>query len=118
MVWRNEIGFEFMLWELILIGLGFAIGDILMKNWIAYGASFRNVSLIIYLFALIVYGLSFTAYAYQLRTTNFSIATIAPILVNIVIITLVSFLYYKEGLSLYQGIGIFLAIVSIILFSK
>ncbi|MBI5798818.1 MAG: hypothetical protein HZB10_02715 [Candidatus Yonathbacteria bacterium] len=107
-----------MIWKLILVGLGLVTGDLLMKNWIIGGASFKNWSLAIYLLALVFYGGSLTAYAYQLRTMNFGIATIVPILVNVVVVALISFFYYKEALSLYQSIGILLAVVAVILFSK
>jgi len=107
-----------MLWKLILVGLGFALGDVLMKSWTISGASFKNISLLIYLSALVVFGASYTTYAYQLSKMNFGIATITPILVNIVAISLLSFFFYKEGLSSYQSAGIVLALVSIVLFSK
>ena len=106
-----------MLWKLLLIGLGMVLGDILMKNWIISGGFFRGVPLIIYISAIIVYGISLTGYAYQLRTMNFGIATITPILVNIATISLISFFYYKEVLSVYKVIGILFAFTSIILFS-
>lgn len=106
-----------MLWKLILIGLGMVLGDILMKNWIISGAMFRNSSLIFFIFALLVYGISLTGYAYQLRTMNFGIATITPILVNIVTIALISFFYYKEMLSMYKIFGMLFAFTAVLLFS-
>src|ERR1035437_6939243 len=107
-----------MLWKLILVGVGLTIGDVLMKQWMLGGASFKKLMFVLYLSALIVYGASLTLEAFQLRTTNLSIAVITPILVNIVAISLLSFFYYKEGLSVYQSVGIGLALISIILFSK
>lgn len=107
-----------MLWELILVGGGLVVGDLLMKNWIVGGASYKNTSVVIYLAALVVYGGSLTLYAYQLRTVNFGIATIVPVLINIIVVALISFFYYKDALSIYQGIGILLSIAAILLFSK
>lgn len=107
-----------MMWKLIIVGIGLVVGDLLMKNWIIAGASFKNLSVAIYLSALIVYSGSLTLYAYQLRTMNFGIATIVPILINIVVVALISFFYYKEALSLSQSIGIFLAVGAVILFSR
>ncbi len=107
-----------MLWKLILVGLGLTTGDIFMKQWMLGGASFKNASFVLYLSALVVYGMSLTLYAYQLRTMNFGIATITPVLTNIVAVSFLSFFYYKEGLSVYQSVGIGLALVSIVLFSK
>ena len=107
-----------MLWKLILVGMGLTIGDVLMKQWMLGGASFKKAMFILYISALIVYGASLTLEAFQLRTMNLSIAVITPILINIVAISLLSFFYYKEGLSIYQSAGIGLAVVSIVLFSK
>ena len=107
-----------MLWKLILVGVGLTIGDVLMKQWMLGGASFKKVMLVLYLSALVVYCASLTLEAFQLRTTNLSIAVITPILINIIAISLLSFFYYKEGLSLYQSAGIGLAVVSIVLFAK
>lgn len=98
--------------------MGLVTGNLLMKNWIISGASFKNLSLVVYLSALVIYGGSLTAYAYQLRTMNFGIATIVPVLVNVVVVALISFFYYKEVLSVYQSIGILFAIVAIVLFSR
>lgn len=89
-----------------------------MKQWMLGGASFKNTSLLMYLSALVVYGTSLTLYAYQLRTMNFGVATITPVLTNIVSVSLLSFFYYRGGLSFYQSIGTALALVSILLFSK
>lgn len=106
-----------MLWKFILIGLGMTCGDVLMKQWVISGASLKDSSILIYFLALVVYGASLTTYAYQLFTTNISIATITPILVNVIIISLLSFFYYKESISAYQGVGILLAFCAIALFS-
>ena len=107
-----------MLWKLLLVGLGLTTGDVLMKQWMLGGASFKNASFSLYLSALAIYGVSLTLYAYQLRTTNFGIATITPILTNIIAVSLLSFFYYKESLSSYQSAGIALAFIAIVLFSK
>lgn len=107
-----------MLWKLILVGLGLVTGDLLMKHWIVSGASFRNLPLAVYLSALVVYCGSLTAYAYQLRTMNFGIATIIPILINVIVVALISFFYYKEAISIYQSLGILLAVIAIVSFSK
>lgn len=107
-----------MLWKLVVVGLGLVAGDVLMKKWSISGETFRDLSVVFYILGVAVYGASFTLYAYQLRTVNFGIATIVPILINIIVVALISFFYYKEALSIYQGIGIFLAIFAVILFSK
>lgn len=107
-----------MMWKLIVVGIGLVAGDLLMKNWSISGASFRDLSVLFYILGVVAYGASFTLYAYQLRTMNFGIATIVPILINIVVVALISFFYYKEALSFSQSIGIFLAVAAVILFSR
>lgn len=107
-----------MLWKLIIVGLGLVAGDLFMKKWSISGESFKDLSIIFYILGVVIYGVSLTLYAYQLRTVNFGIATIVPILINLVVIALISFFYYKEVLSIYEVTGIFLAIIAVILFSK
>lgn len=107
-----------MLWKLILVGFGMVVGDVFMKQWMLTGASYKVPFVVLYLAALSSYGVSLTVYAYQLRTMHFGIATITPILVNIITISLISYFFYKEGLTLSQGTGILLAIVALILFSR
>ena len=93
-----------MLWKLILIGFGFAAGDVLFKQWMLGGASFKKVGLLLYFAALIFFWASLTTQAFQLRTTNLSIAVVTPILVNIIAVSLMSYFYYREGLSVYQAV--------------
>lgn len=107
-----------MLWKLILIGLGFAAGDVLLKQWMLGGASFKKVGLFLYFAALILFWVSLTTQAFQLRAINLSIAVITPVLVNIVAVSLLSYFYYRESLSAYQFAGIILSLVAIVLFSK
>ncbi len=104
-----------MLVKLILVGLGMVLGDILMKTWIVSGGGFKNSSIIYFILALVIYGVSLTGYAYQLKTTNFGIATSVPILINVVTVALISFFYFKEVLSLLQIVGIIFACISIVL---
>ena len=82
------------------------------------GASFKKIGLILYFVALALFWVSLTAQASQLRAVNLSIAVVTPILTNIVAVSLISFFYYKESLSVYQFAGIILSLIAIILFSK
>jgi uncharacterized protein (DUF486 family) len=105
-----------MILKFILIGLGMVLGDLLMKTWSNYNYSLQGLSLIIYLSALLTYGTALTYYGHQLQTTNFSIATTLPIILNIIIIAALTIFYYKEPLSLNALLGTALALLSIVFF--
>ncbi len=106
-----------MVW-FILIGIGLAVGDLLMNHWADNGSRFTNQMVFFYLFALVVYVASLTLYAYQLKTTQLSIATIVPVLVNITLIFTISTFYFHEKVNAYQLIGISLALVAIVFLSR
>lgn len=108
---------EIMIWFLI-IGIGLAIGDVLMNHWADSGSRFVEQKLFVYLLALVVYISSLTLYAYQLKTNPLSVATITPMLINVTIIFLVSVFYFHEKITGYQLIGIILAILAIFFLHK
>lgn len=101
----------------IIIGLGLALGDVIMKYWIVSGAHYSGIGLMFYVLALGVYSMSLTLFAYQLRTTPFSIATILPILINIVAVFLLSQLFYHKSITGRQFIGVAMALVAIFFLS-
>lgn len=102
----------------IIIGVGLAIGDVLMNHWADGGSRYHGSSLAIYIAAVIVYTASLTLYAYQLKTTQLSIATIIPVLINVGIVFAVSAFYLHEKVSAYQYTGIFLALMALIFLSR
>lgn len=104
-----------MLIKFILIGIGMVIGDVFMKIWSNQQYSLNGLGLVYVTSALIVYSASLTYYGLQLRTTNFSIATILPIVINILIVLLITFFYYHEPLSIKQWIGVLLGFCAVIL---
>ena len=106
-----------MIW-FIFIGIGMALGDVLMKQWIVNGAEFRGMPLVYYVSALIVYCTSLTLFAYQLRVTPLSIAAILPILINIIVIFCIGLTFYNEKLSYYQLAGVGISLVALFFLSK
>jgi drug/metabolite transporter (DMT)-like permease len=102
----------------IIIGIGLALGDVLMNHWADGGSRFQGSSLAIYLIALVVYIASLTLYAYQLKTTQLSVATIIPVLINVAIVFAVSTFYLHEKVSAYQYTGIFLALMALVFLSR
>lgn len=103
-----------MLLNFILIGLGMVLGDVFMKSWSNQNFSLHGWPIFLYIFALCSYIASLTFYGLQLRVNNFSIATTLPIIINVLVVAILTVVYYKEPLSLKAGIGILLAITSII----
>ena len=106
-----------MIW-FILVGIGLSLGDVLMNHWADNGSRFSGQLFFIYLLALIIYGASLTLYAYQLKTTQLSIATIIPVLINVAIVFTVSTFFLHEKINAYQLIGISLALVAIVFLSR
>lgn len=106
-----------MIWFL-LIGIGLSLGDVLMNHWADNDSRFSGQPLFVYLLALLIYCASLTLYAYQLKTTQLSIATIIPVLVNVAIVFTVSTFYLHEKINTFQLIGISLALVAIVFLSR
>ena len=106
-----------MLWFL-LIGVGLSLGDMIMNHWADGGSRFVGSWLFLYVLALVVYCASLTLYAYQLKTTQLSIATIIPILINVAIVFTYSTFYLQEKVNTYQLIGVSLALVAIVFLSR
>lgn len=104
-----------MLAKFILIGIGMVMGDVFMKNWSNHFYDLRGVGLVYLISALLFYSASLTYYGLQLRSTNFGIATILPIVINILIVLLITIFYYQEPLSIKQWLGVFLGFCAIFL---
>lgn len=84
------------------------IGDVVMKTWIVSG---RKTVFIIGLLIYLV-GLVFLAESY--KGEKIPVASIIFVVLNVVILTLVSWLYFKESLNSLQIIGILLGITSVV----
>ncbi len=104
-----------MLIKFILIGIGMALGGVFMKNWANQQYSLQGIGLLFLSSALLSYSASLTYYGLQLRSTNFSIATILPIVINILIVLLITISYYHEPLSIKQWTGVLLGFCAIAL---
>lgn len=96
---------------IILLAIGAFIdtaGDIIMKKWV--------VSKNIWIFAagMLTYliGLGFLAYSYNYK--NIAVASVIFVILNIIMLSIVSWLYFHESLSSLQIIGIIIGIIAII----
>lgn len=94
---------------LLIGGIILTIGDIVMKKWVT------NNNYVFYIVGLIVYliGLNFLAQSFKYK--NIAVASVIFVIFNVVTLSLVSWLYFKETLSLFQIIGIVLGICSVII---
>jgi len=94
---------------LLIGGLLDTVGDIIFKFWIE-----KNNNLT-YIIGIVVYvlGLMFLIESY--KTQNIAVASVVFVMFNIITLSLVSWLYFKEPLSVFQIVGVLLAFASIFL---
>jgi len=80
-----------------------------MKKWVVTNNYwFYAIGMVIYLV-----GLNFLAQSYKFK--NIAVASVIFVIFNVVTLSLVSWFYFKETLSLLQIIGICLGIVAVVL---
>lgn len=93
---------------LLIGGLILTIGDIAMKKWV------NTNSYVFYFLGLFVYliGLNFLAQSFKYK--NIAVASVIFIIFNVIILSFVSWIYFKESLSLMQIAGIVIGIIAIV----
>lgn len=93
---------------LFIGGIILTIGDIIMKKWI------QTESYSFYIWGLVIYlaGLNFLAQSFKYK--NIAVASVIFVLFNVITLSIVSWLYFKEPLSLYEIVGITLGVISIV----
>ena len=85
------------------------VGDVFMKKWVTVNSNwFYVVGMIIYIIAL-------TMLAETFKSRNIAVASTIMVIVNVVTLAIVSWLYFKEAITLLQGIGMVLAVVAVVL---
>lgn len=99
---------KFMIW-LILGGFILTIGDIFFKFWTKHPTTWM------YIAGLSIYILGMTFLIQSFKTTNIAVASAIFVIANILTLSIVSWLYFKEPLSTIQMIGVGLAIIAIII---
>jgi multidrug transporter EmrE-like cation transporter len=93
---------------LLIGGIILTAGDILMKEWVSTNRYlFYFIGLAVYLI-----GLNFLAQSFKFK--NIAVASVIFVIFNVVTLSLVSWIYFKETLSIMQIIGIALGIAAII----
>ncbi len=94
---------------LVLIGgLILTIGDIVFKNW-----AISN-NWVTFFFGLSIWTIGLVFLAFSFKYKNIAIASLIFSLSNVILLTLMSWLYYDEGLTTTQFIGIVLGIIAVI----
>ncbi|MFA6322877.1 MAG: EamA family transporter [Candidatus Buchananbacteria bacterium] len=104
---------KILFWLFTLIGAGLEItGDIFFKKWVIENKPFLVwMGFIVYLIATVFWAISLK---YEMLSKAISIFTI----LNLVIVSLVGVLIFKENISLLSKIGIILGVISIILIQR
>lgn len=94
---------------LFIGGLILTVGDIIMKKWVLID------DIYFYITGLAVYlvGLNFLAQSFKFK--NIAVASTIFVIFNVVMLSIVSWYYFKETLSTYQILGIILGLVSVVL---
>ena len=84
------------------------IGDILLKKWIITKGTW------LYILGILMYLIAANFLAQSFRYKNIAVASIIYVVINIIILSVVSWFYFKETLNTMQIAGIVLGLVSVI----
>ncbi len=85
-------------------------GDLFMKNWVA------SNSKMYFVFGMLFYvvGLSFLAFSFTFK--NIVVASVLFLIFNVVLLSLVNWLFYSEPLSTKEIGGLCLGLMAVVLF--
>lgn len=89
-------------------GLVLTFGDMFMKQW-----SIDN-NWISFSLGMIIWVIGLVFLAFSFKSKNIAVASLIFSLSNVIFLALITWLYYKEPLTTYQIIGIFLGLNAII----
>ncbi len=97
---------------LFISGMVITVGDLIFKSWATKGMGYS----LLYLFGVIAYliGSLLLVESYKFDV-NIVVAGITQILLNTLILSIFTYFYFHEPLSVKQIIGIVLAVVSLYL---
>jgi len=97
------------LFALLLGGLVYTVGDILMKRWVLTG------KVTTYILALTVYlsGINFLAYAFKYK--DIAVASVIIIVFNVVSLSIASWLFFGETLSGLKIVAITIALIAVVI---
>ena len=94
---------------MILCGAAYTLGDIAMKKWIMHPSVWP------YLAGAFMYlvGINFLAFSYLYR--NIAVATAVCVIINIVSLTVISWICFKEPVTVRQLAGIAVSMIAVLL---
>ena len=100
-----SIGFLYVIFG----SLALTLGDIFMKNWVNEDSYIDfSVGFMCYLIGMVFLALSF-------KYKNIAIASMMLVLFNIITLLIVSWIFFKEPISLKEALGMGLGILAILL---
>jgi multidrug transporter EmrE-like cation transporter len=85
-------------------------GDLFMKNWVLT----QSKTCFVCGMGFYIIGLSFLAYSFTFK--NIVVASVLFLVFNILLLSLINWLYYNEALSLKDIIAMFLGLIAVIMF--
>ena len=94
---------------LLVGGAVLTLGDIIMKKWVVGGGN------LLYLSGMAIYLLGLVFLVETFKYKNIAVASTIFVIFNVIILALVSWVYYKETLSIIQIIGIVMGIAAVII---
>jgi drug/metabolite transporter (DMT)-like permease len=97
----------------LCIGLGMAVGDILMKKWMLAGYAVSGSALAWLCSALAVYGISLVGYGFLLKTLNLNVATLVTVSFNVLVVALIGTFIFGESINGHQIAGMILCLLGI-----
>lgn len=90
-------------------GLTLTIGDLLMKKWVVTNYWW------FYLPGLLVWLIGLNFLALSFRYKNIAVASVILVLINVISLSLFSWLYFKEPLNQLQITGLIIGVIAIII---
>lgn len=95
---------------LLLLTGGFILtaGDLFMKQWV------NSNRRLFYIIGLAIYMVGMLFLAQSFKHKNIAVASVIFVLFNIITLAIVSWLYFKEGLTGWQVFGIGLGLASVV----
>ncbi len=92
---------------LLVGGVILTAGDLFMKQWV------QSNRRLFYVIGLVIYLVGMLFLAQSFRHKNIAVASVIFVLFNVITLTVVSWLYFKEGLTAWQIFGILLGLASV-----
>ncbi|HZX12649.1 MAG TPA: SMR family transporter [Candidatus Nanoarchaeia archaeon] len=104
------VSFKVLFFLLIFLAVLFEIvADVLFKKWSMESKTF------LFVVGIVLYAIGTVFWAFSLKYEFLSRAIIVFTVVNLVVISLVGVIFFKESLSLVNKVGIFAGLLSVVL---